>query len=165
MESYVFENTIAELVNLCIDDYSDLAVRRCLRNSAMISADVNTLHDPLYADVSSPHGNMATINHGVVLTKYSGSRGKAHANDANAEYVGRIRRIFNDAKVAWQSAELGKVDEGGGGTIAYMMARYEMDVIDCGTGLFCMHAPYEVAGKYDIYMTYKAYAAFYADKG
>ncbi len=161
MESYVFENAIAEIVNLCSKDYSDLLLRRTLQASSMISADVNALHDPMFPEVSSPHGNMAKMNHGVVVSKYTGSRGKSRTNDASAEYVARIRKIFDDAKVLWQMGELGKVDQGGGGTIAYMLARYEMDVIDCGVGLLSMHAPFEVAGKLDIYMAYKAYAAFY----
>ncbi|MCH2175144.1 MAG: aminopeptidase [Lentisphaeria bacterium] len=161
MESYVFENAIAELLNACTQTYSELDLKRCLKRSKMLSADVNVLHDPNYPEVSSPNNNMAKLNHGVVLTKYTGSRGKVMTNDASAEYVGEVRKIFNDNKVYWQPGELGKVDQGGGGTIAYMLARYQMDVIDCGIGVLSMHAPHEVAGKFDIYQAYKAYKAFY----
>ncbi len=164
MESQIFENAIAELINLCEDSYSDLILRRCLKNSAMISADVNALHDPNYADVSSPNHNMARLNQGAVLTKYTGSRGKSGTNDASAEYVAQIRNVLDRANVIWQTGELGKVDQGGGGTIAYMLARYEMDVIDMGVGVLSMHAPFEVAGKLDIYMAYKGFAAFYKSK-
>ena len=126
----------------------------------MLSADVNSLHDPQFPEVSSPN-NMAKLNCGIVLSKYTGARGKSGASDASAEYMSRIRTIFNNAGVAWQSGELGKVDVGGGGTIALYLARYGMDVLDCGVGLFSMHAPLETAGTLDIYMAYKAYKAFY----
>ncbi len=164
MESYVFENTMAEILNLACEDYSGLMLRRALRDSCMISADVNAVHDPVYPEVSSPHDNMAKLNHGVVVSKYTGSGGKSRTNDASAEYVAKIRQIFDAAKVKWQMGELGKVDQGGGGTIAHILARYEMDVIDCGVGLMSMHAPHEVASKLDIFMAYKAYAAFYRSK-
>lgn len=164
MQGHIFENTIAELLDRCEDQYCELTLRRCLKNSKMISADVNALHDPNYSDVSSPNKNMARLNMGAVLTKYTGSRGKSGSNDASAEYVAEMRQIFDKAKVLWQTGELGKVDQGGGGTIAYMLARYEMDVIDCGVGVFSMHAPHEVAGKLDVYMTYKGYTAFYKAK-
>ena len=104
---------------------------------------------------------LARLNMGTVLTKYTGSGGKGGTNDASAEYMAQIRDVFDRGKVKWQAAELGKVDQGGGGTIAFMLARYEMDVVDCGVGIMSMHAPYELAGKYDTYMTYKAYNAFY----
>lgn len=125
----------------------------------MLSADVTALHDPGFASVSSPN-NMSKINCGLAITKYTGSRGKGGASDASAEFVYQVRKIFNDAQVLWQSCELGRVDVGGGGTISHYMARYGMDVIDCGVGLFSMHAPWEVAGKLDIYMAYKGYMAF-----
>lgn len=128
----------------------------------MLSADVNVLHDPNYPDVSSPN-NAARINHGVAIAKYTGSRGKGGSSDASAEFMAEIRRIFDAAGVAWQMAELGKVDQGGGGTIAMFLARYGMDVVDCGVGVLSMHAPWEVASKLDTYMTYKAYRAFLAD--
>ncbi len=161
MYSFLFENVIAEIINLTTDRYSELTLRRCLKNSKMLSADVNALHDPNYPEVSSPNNNMAKLNHGLVLTKYVGSRGKSGSNDAHAEYLAELRKIFDDANVIWQTGEIGKVDQGGGGTIAFMMARYEMDVVDCGIGLLSMHAPWETAGKLDIYMAYKGYKAFY----
>ena len=130
----------------------------------MISADVNALHDPNYSSVSSPNKNMARLNQGVVLTKYTGSRGKSGSNDASAEYMGMIRNIYDTARVIWQTGELGMVDAGGGGTIAHMLARYEMNVVDSGVGVLSMHSPYEVAGKLDTYMTYKAYSAFYRSR-
>jgi aspartyl aminopeptidase len=160
MNSFLFENAAAELVNLLTDNYCELTLRRCLRNSKMLSADVNVLHDPNYPEVSSPNNNMARMSSGVVLTKYVGSRGKSGSNDAHAEYVAEVRKIFDDAKVLWQPGEIGKVDQGGGGTIAYMLARYEMDVIDCGVGVLSMHAPMEAVSKLDLHMTYKGYAAF-----
>ena len=160
MDSTFIENTVAELITLTRGEYSGLALRRALENSSMLSADVNSLHDPQFPDVSSPN-NMAKLNCGIVLSKYTGARGKSGASDASAEFMSKIRTIFNDANVAWQSGELGKVDVGGGGTIALYLARYGMDVLDCGVGLFSMHAPLETAGTLDIYMAYKAYKAFY----
>ncbi len=164
MQSYLFENTMAEVMHLSEADYSDLLLRRCLKRSCMISADVNALHDPNYSSVSSPNKNMARLNQGVVLTKYTGSRGKSGSNDASAEYMGMIRNIYDTARVIWQTGELGMVDAGGGGTIAHMLARYEMNVVDSGVGVLSMHSPYEVAGKLDTYMTYKAYSAFYRSR-
>ena len=161
MYTFLFENFVAELVNLLGTETPDLTRRRALRQSQMLSADVNALHDPNFSEVSSPNNNMARLNHGVVVTKYVGSRGKSGSNDAHAEFLAQLRTIFDDAGVVWQTGEIGKVDQGGGGTIAFMMARYEMDVVDCGIGLLSMHAPWEVAGKLDIYMAYKGYAAFY----
>lgn len=162
MYTFLFENLMAEIINLCVDSDRDLARRRCLRHSRMLSADVNALHDPNYPEVSSPNDNMAKLNHGLVLTKYVGARGKSGSNDAHAEFMAEVREIFDDADVVWQTGEIGKVDQGGGGTISHMMARYEMDVVDCGIGLLSMHGPWEAAGKLDIYMAYKGYAAFFA---
>jgi aspartyl aminopeptidase len=130
----------------------------------MLSADVSALHDPNYPDVSAPNDNMAKLNYGVVVHKYGGSRGKAHSSEASAEFMAVVRKIFNDAKVIWQTGELGKVDLGGGGTIAMFLAKYGMDVVDCGVGLLSMHAPWEVAGKLDTYMAYKGYKAFLAHR-
>ncbi|NMA43062.1 MAG: aminopeptidase [Oligosphaeraceae bacterium] len=158
MDSSFLENTVAELFEAC-GAYCGLNLRRSLERSKMISADVSSLHDPDFAGVSSPN-NMARINCGLALTKYTGSRGKSGASEASAEFVAEVRKVFNDNKVHWQSSELGKVDVGGGGTIAHLMARYGMDVIDCGVGLLSMHAPWEVAGKLDTYMAYKGYKAF-----
>ena len=162
MASNFFENTSAELLNLTTNSYSELALKRALNNSWMLSADVNALFDPLYASVSEKK-NAAILNHGVCLTKYTGSRGKSGSSDASAEFVAEIRRVFDKAGVVWQTGELGKVDQGGGGTIAWLMARYGMHVVDCGVGLLSMHAPMELAGKLDIYMAYKAYLAFLKD--
>ncbi|MBI4656851.1 MAG: aminopeptidase [Elusimicrobia bacterium] len=162
MASNFFENTAAEILNLSVDSYNELKLKRALNNSWMISADVNSLFDPLYPSVSEKK-NTAIINHGVCLTKYTGQRGKAGASDANAEFIAQIRRIFDKNKVVWQTGELGKVDQGGGGTIAYLMARYGMQVVDCGVGLLSMHSPMELAGKLDIYMAYKGYLAFLKD--
>ncbi len=164
MNSFFFENAVAEVLALENSKSTNLNVRRCLSRSKMLSADVCCLHDPNYPDVSAPNGNMAKMNHGCVLVKYTGSRGKNGGSDAGAEFVGEIRKIFNDAKVCWQTGLIGKVDEGGGGTISKFMARYGMEVIDCGVGLFGMHSTFEVAGKIDIYMTYKGYKAFLENK-
>ncbi len=162
MASNFFENTSAELLNLTTDSYNELTLKRALNNSWMISADVNALFDPLYASVSEKK-NSAILNHGVCLSKYGGSRGKSGSSDASAEFVAEIRRIFDKAGVIWQTGELGKVDQGGGGTIAWLMARYGMHVVDCGVGLLSMHSPMELAGKLDIFMAYKAYLAFLKD--
>ncbi|NLF16310.1 MAG: aminopeptidase [Lentisphaerae bacterium] len=161
MDSVFFENTVAEFLALARPRGGDLALRRCLERSRMLSADVNALHDPNYPEVSSPN-NMAQINAGVVVAKYTGARGKSGSSDASAEFMAEVRRVFNEAGVVWQTGELGKVDGGGGGTIAMFLARYGMDVVDCGVGLFSMHAPWEVAGKLDAYMAYKGYRAFLA---
>ncbi|MBI5745334.1 MAG: aminopeptidase [Elusimicrobia bacterium] len=162
MASNLFENASAELLNLTTPAYSELALKRALHNSWMISADVNALFDPMYPSVSEKR-NSALLNHGVCVTKYGGSRGKSGSSDASAEFMAHIRRIFDRGGVVWQTGELGKVDQGGGGTIAQFMARYGMQVVDCGVGLFSMHAPMELAGKLDIYMAYKGYLAFLKD--
>ncbi len=159
MESTFFENTFAEIAARTERQYSDLVVRRGLERSRMISGDVHSVHDPNYSEVSSPN-NMGQVNAGIILAKYGGARGKSHSNDARAEFMAVIRRVFDEAGVIWQTAELGKVDQGGGGTIAMFLARYGMDVVDCGPGLLSMHAPWEVAGKLDAYMAYKGYRAF-----
>ena len=158
MQSAFFENTVAEVMN-CMGVYSELMVRRCLRNSVMLSSDVSAAFDPGYAAFFEKK-NAAYFGRGLVLNKYTGSRGKSGSNDANAEYVAKIRRIFDDNDVAFQTAELGKVDIGGGGTIAYISALYGMDVIDSGVALLNMHAPQEIASKADIYEAKKGYAAF-----
>jgi aspartyl aminopeptidase len=128
----------------------------------MISADVTAAGDPLYAGSDAP-GNTALMNAGACINKYTGSGGKGGASDARAEFLGQLRAIFAKHKVAWQIGELGKVDHGGGGTIAKFMARYGMDVVDMGTALLNMHAPWEIASKFDVYMTYRAYWAFLKD--
>lgn len=159
MQSHFFENQVAELMN-ALGQYNELDLRRCLQNSTMLSNDVPAAHDPLYADVSSPNGNMAKLGFGLGISKYNGSRGKHGSNDARAEYYAALRNLFDNAGVIWQPAELGKVDAGGGGTIAYIMANYGMDVIDTGVALQNMHSPYEISSKADVYEALKAYKAF-----
>lgn len=163
MQSNFYENTVAEMVALLPGGHSELTAKRCMARSRMLSADVNAVFDPLYPQVSEKK-NAALLNHGTCVTKFTGARGKSGANDANAEFVAEVRRVFDGAGVIWQTAELGKVDQGGGGTIAAEMARYGMDVIDCGVPILAMHAPWEVASKLDFYMTYKGYRAFLSDK-
>jgi len=160
MESVFFENTVASLLARAAEQYTDLLLRKTLENSRMISADVSAVHDPNYPEVSAPNNNMAKLNGGVVVSKYTGSRGKSHSSEASAEFMAVVRRIFNQAKVIWQPGELGRVDLGGGGTIAMFLAKYGIDVVDCGVGLLSMHAPWEVAAKLDAYMAYKGYKAF-----
>ncbi|MFZ5597856.1 MAG: aminopeptidase [Bacillota bacterium] len=159
MQSAFLENFIAELIAGVENKYSDLVLRRTLSASAALSADVNAAVDPSYKDVMDLL-NSARINRGVVVTKYTGSRGKSGSSEAGAEFVARVRDVFNRSGVCWQTGELGKVDQGGGGTIAYLLAAYNMDVLDCGVAILGMHSPFEVAGKADIYMAYKAYRAF-----
>ncbi len=163
MDSTFFENSVAEIASRVLGrDYSDLAVRRILEASRMISADVTAASDPLYPS-SDPPGNSAIMNAGACINKYTGSGGKGGASDARAEFLAQLRATFAKYKVAWQIGELGKVDHGGGGTIAKFMARYGMDVVDMGTALLNMHAPWEIASKFDVYMTYRAYFAFLKD--
>ena len=160
MDSTFFENSIAEIVALRVGKgYSDIATRRTLEASCMISADVTAASDPIYPS-ADPVGNSAIMNAGACINKYTGSGGKSGASDARAEFLARLRGIFAKHGVAWQIGELGKVDHGGGGTIAKFMARYGMDVVDMGTALLNMHAPWEIASKFDCYMTWRAYRAF-----
>ena len=161
MQSRFFENTVAELLD-GMGCYSDLALRRTLRNSSMLSSDVSAGYDPAYAECFEKK-NAAYLGRGIVLNKFTGARGKSGSNDANAEYVAEVRRIFDDHQVAFQTAELGKVDVGGGGTIAYIAALYGMNVIDSGVAVLSMHAPWEVTSKADIYEAKKAYKAFFLD--
>ncbi|MCF6466291.1 aminopeptidase [Clostridium sp. Cult2] len=160
MESKFFENTISELINLTEENYSELKVKRALANSWVLSADTLAGFDPNYPDVLDKR-NSPYIGKGITIVKYTGVRGKGGSNDANSEYLSKIRKIFNDNNVVWQMGELGKVDQGGGGTIAYILANYGMEVVDCGVPLLSVHAPYEIASKADVYMTYKGYNAFY----
>lgn len=159
MQSKFFENVVAELTAL-EGNYCDLKVRRAMANTKVLSADVSAGYDPNYPDVYEKR-NSAYMGQGIVLSKYTGARGKSGCNDANAEFIAEIRRIFNKADVVWQTAELGKVDQGGGGTIAYILANYGAEVIDCGVGVLNMHAPYEIISKVDIYEMYKGYKAFF----
>ena len=161
MQSRFFENTVAELLD-GMGCYSDLALRRTLRNSSMLSSDVSAGYDPAYGECFEKK-NAAYLGRGIVLNKFTGARGKSGSNDANAEYVAEVRRILDDHQVAFQTAELGKVDVGGGGTIAYIAALYGMNVIDSGVAVLSMHAPWEVTSKADIYEAKKAYKAFLLD--
>lgn len=158
MSSKFFENAVSDILH-CMNKRDDMYLRRSLANSKMLSSDVNAAYDPLYASVYEKK-NTAYFGKGVVFSKYTGARGKAGSNDASAEYIARIRRIMENGKVAYQFAELGRVDEGGGGTIAYIPAEYNMDVIDCGVAVLSMHAPWEITSKADIYETEKCYEAF-----
>lgn len=158
MQSRFFENTVAELLD-AMGDYSELTLRRCLKNSRMLSSDVSAAYDPLYA-AAYEKNNAAYFGRGMVFNKFTGSRGKSGSNDANAEYIGVLRKILDDNHVAYQTAELGKVDIGGGGTIAYILSLYGMEVIDSGVAVLNMHAPWEVTSKADIYETKKGYVAF-----
>ncbi len=161
MQSKTFENTLAELMN-GMGEYSELALRRCLSNSKMLSSDVSAAFDPTFKAAYEPK-NAAYFGKGMVFNKFTGARGKSGSNDANAEYFAGIRRILEDKKVAYQTAELGKVDVGGGGTIAYIMALYGMEVIDCGVAVLNMHAPWEIVSKADVYETKKGYVVFLED--
>ncbi len=158
MESHFFDNAIAEICVL-MNDNSPLAVRRVLNHSKMLSSDVNAAYDPLYKSVMDKK-NASEFGLGVVFCKFTGSRGKSGSNDANAEYIAELRKIMDDANVSFQISELGKVDIGGGGTIAYILANYNVEVIDCGVGVLSMHAPWEVTSKADIYEAYRGYIAF-----
>ncbi|WP_102269620.1 aminopeptidase [Massilicoli timonensis] len=158
MQSKFFENSVAEVMNLC-GNYSELGVRRALKNSKMLSSDVSAAYDPNYASVNEMK-NTAFFGKGIVFNKYTGSRGKGGCNDANAEFIAELRQIMEKEGVVFQTAELGKVDQGGGGTIAYILAQYNMEVIDCGVAVQNMHAPWEVVSKADVYETKQGYVAF-----
>ena len=158
MQSRFFENCVAELVNLT-GDYSELKVRRALKNSKVLSSDVSAAFDPNYPSVMEKR-NAAYFGKGLVFNKYTGSRGKSGSNDANAEYIAKLRNIMDKNEVSFQTAELGKVDQGGGGTIAYILANYDMNVIDSGVPVLNMHAPWEIISKVDLYEALKGYVAF-----
>lgn len=158
MHSRFFENVIAELVALESSE-SDLKVRRALLNSCMLSSDVSAAYDPMYAEAFEKRSS-AFFAKGLVFNKFTGARGKSGSNDANAEYLAKIRQVMDEGEVAYQFAELGKVDEGGGGTIAYIMANYGMQVIDSGVAVLSMHAPWEVTSKADVYEAYRGYKSF-----
>ena len=159
MQSRFFENAVAELLALTTGTYNDLILRRCLANSRMLSSDVSSAFDPTYA-ASFDKKNVAYLGHGMVFNKFTGARGKSGSNDANAEYLGFIRKVMDDAGVTFQTAELGKVDLGGGGTIAYILSLYGMNVIDCGVPVLNMHAPHEATSKADLYEAKCGYKAF-----
>lgn len=158
MQSRFFANTIAELLNLA-GEYNELNLRRCLANSFMLSSDVSAAFDPSYA-ASFDKKNAAFLGQGMVFNKFTGSRGKSGSNDANAEYIAQIRKIMDEGDVIFQTAELGKVDVGGGGTIAYILALYGMNVIDCGVAVLNMHAPWEAISKADLLETKRGYKVF-----
>ena len=158
MQSRFFEDMTAEVLALCGYE-SLLSLRRCLQNSKMLSSDVSAGFDPMFADVFEAK-NSAYLGKGVVFNKYTGVGGKSGSNDANAEYMAKIRSIMDKGNAAFQTAELGRVDVGGGGTIAYILAEYGMNVIDCGVPVLSMHAPWEVVDKADMYEALKAYRAF-----
>ena len=158
MHARYFENTVAEVMNLT-GEYSELKLRRALNNAHMLSCDVSAGFDPNFAGVFEKK-NSAFLGKGVCFNKYTGARGKSGSNDANAEYMAKLRRWMDEAKVNYQTAELGKVDAGGGGTIAYICAEYGMEVIDSGVAVLSMHAPWEIISKADLYEAFKAYRAF-----
>ena len=162
MRARYFENAVAELLFLATGQDSGLALRRALSRSRMLSCDVSAGFDPLYASAFEKK-NAAFLGRGVCYNKFTGSRGKSGSNDANAEFIGRLRKIMDDHGIAWQTAELGKVDLGGGGTIAYICALYGMEVIDSGVPVLSMHAPQEIISKADLYEAIRAYAAFMTD--
>ena len=161
MHSRFFENTTAEILNL-MGYTKDISVRRCLAHSTMLSSDVSAGYDPLYANAFEIK-NAAFLGKGLVFNKFTGARGKSGSNDANAEYMAKVRNLMDSHKIAFQTAELGKVDIGGGGTIAYITANYGMEVIDAGLAVLCMHSPCEVSSKADIYEAVKGYKAFLKD--
>ncbi len=158
MKSRFFENAVAEIMDLA-GEYSELNLRRCLARCCMLSSDVSSAYDPSF-EASFDKKNVAFLGGGMVFNKFTGSRGKSGSNDANAEYLAHIRGIFEKEKINFQTAELGRVDLGGGGTIAYILARYGMNVIDSGVAVLNMHAPWEATSKADVYETYRGYRAF-----
>lgn len=159
MQSAAFEYATALLISKTKGDYNEFMKMETFRNSKCISADVNAAVDPNYPEVSEKN-NAAIFGHGPTLTKYTGARGKSGTSDASAEFMSAVCGVFNKHQVIWQTGEMGKVDIGGGGTIAQFVANLDVEVVDCGTALLSMHAPLEVASKFDIYMTFKAYKAF-----
>ena len=163
MQSHFFENAVAEVMNLA-GQYNELSLRRCLSNSYMLSSAVSSAFDPSFA-ASFDKKNVAYLGNGMVFNKFTGSRGKSGSNDANAEYLAQLRKVMGDHKVNFQTAELGRVDLGGGGTIAYILALYGMNVIDSGVAVLNMHAPWEAISKADLYEAKRGYAAFLKDIG
>lgn len=162
MHSRFFENAVAEVMDR-LGEYSELKLRRALSNSSMLSADVTAAFDPNYASAYE-RKNTAYFGRGLVFSKYTGARGKSGCNDANPEFIAWLRDIMDKNNISYQTAELGKVDQGGGGTIAYILAEYNMEVIDCGVALQNMHAPWEVSSKVDIYETMRGYKTFLVEK-
>ena len=161
MTSWFFEDIVAEVLALAGYGEGTLALRRCLRNSYMLSSDVSAGFDPNFASVFEKKGS-CFLGHGLTFMKYTGRGGKGGSNDADAEFLALVRRVMDEAEVAWQTAELGRVDAGGGGTIAYILAKYGVNVIDCGVPVLSMHAPWEVISKADLFEAYRGYQAFLA---
>lgn len=161
MHSRFFENAVADLMDK-MGCFSELKLRHALANSTMISSDVGAAYDPMYAEVYDKKSS-SFFGKGLVIKKHTGSRGKSGSNDANAEYIAKLRKVFDDNQIAFQMTEMGKIDVGGGGTIAYILAQFGMEVIDGGVAVLCMHAPWEVASKADVYEAYRAYCAFLKD--
>ena len=163
MQSKYFTNTVGRMIQLQQGTCTGFDVDRALSRSGMLSADVAAAYDPKYASVSDPC-NSAYLGRGTAIVKYTGHRGKSRASDASAEFLGEVRQVLNQAGVIWQTSEMGKVDQGGGGTIAYILANHDMDVLDVGVPVLAMHAPYEVISKADLYMAARAYRAFYESR-
>ena len=161
MQSRFFENAVAEILDKC-GEFSELKLRRAMANSTMISSDVGAAFDPMHADVYDKRSN-PFFGKGMVLNKHTGSRGKGGSNDANAEYIARLRHVFDENQVAFQLTEMGKIDAGGGGTIAYILANFGMEVIDGGVAVLSMHSPWELSSKADVYEAYRGYCAFLKD--
>ena len=159
MGSHFFENAVAEVVARLPGGYSELSLRRCLSSCSMLSSDVNAAFDPMNTDLFD-RDNASFLGGGIVFNKYTGSRGKSGASDANPEFIARLRNLLDSNGVRYQMAELGKVDQGGGGTIAYLAAKYGMDVLDAGVPVLSMHAPWEITSRADIWEAYRAYKAF-----
>lgn len=162
-QSGFFELSIAELLERLIPDFRYSLLKNVLSKSFALSADVDVAIHPVFKEVHEMH-NAAKIGHGIVICKYAGARGKLMTNDATAEYMGKIRRLFNKHNIPWQSGELGKVDEGGGGTVAKYIAVHNIDIVDCGPALISMHSPFEISSKVDLFYTYKAYKTFFTEK-
>lgn len=161
MHSRFFENAVADLMDK-MGGFSELKLRHALANSTMISSDVGAAYDPMYADAYDKKSS-SYFGKGLVIKKHTGSRGKSGSNDANAEYIAKLRKVFDENQVAFQMTEMGKIDLGGGGTIAYILAQFGMEVIDAGVAVLCMHAPWEIASKADVYEAYRAYCSFLKD--
>jgi aspartyl aminopeptidase len=161
MHSRFFENAVADLMDK-MGCFSELKLRHTLANSTMISSDVGAAFDPMYADVYDKKSS-SFFGKGLVIKKHTGSRGKSGSNDANAEYIAKLRKVFDENHVAFQMTEMGKIDAGGGGTIAYILAQFGMEVIDGGVAVLCMHAPWEVSSKADVYEAFRGYCAFLKD--
>lgn len=159
MDSHMFENSVAEVIARLPGGYSDLTLRRCLANCNMLSSDVNAAFDPMNASLFDKN-NTSFLGGGLVFNKYTGSRGKSGASDCNAEFIAKVRGTMEKSEVKYQMAELGKVDQGGGGTIAYLAAKYGMNVLDAGVSVLSMHAPWEITAREDIVQAYNGYKAF-----